>query len=119
MNDAANPNPSKESAYLIVNSQVFHLNQLVTSIGRMLGNDLVIQEPLISRHHAEIHLDNDKYTIKDLNSTSGTFLNNKKVSSGVLYSGDVILLANIPIMFVDESASISANAEESTGKLRD
>ena len=62
---------------------------------------------------------NDRYVIKDLNSTSGTFLNNKKVPNGVLYSGDIILLANIPIMFVDESTSISANAEEPTGKLRD
>ena len=119
MNDVVNPNPSEEGAYLIVNSQIFQLNQSVTSIGRMLDNDLVIQEPLISRHHAEIHLDGDRYVIKDLNSTSGTFLNNKKVPNGVLYSGDIILLANIPIMFVDESTSISANAEEPTGKLRD
>ena len=119
MNDNNTSNPPDEGAYLIVNSQVFHLNKSVTSIGRMLDNDLVIQEPLISRHHAEIHYEGDKYVLKDLNSTSGTFLNNKKVPQGVLYSGDIILLANIPIMFVDESTSISANAEESTGKLRD
>ena len=119
MTEEEKSNSTDTGAYLIVNSQIFHLKHPVTSVGRMLDNDLVIQEPLISRHHAQIHFDGDQYHIEDLNSTSGTFLNNKKVPNGILYSGDIILLANIPIMFVDETTNISANAEEATGKLHD
>jgi len=50
-------------------------------IGRNLDNDLVIEDNSASRNHAEIFYDPDKnlLSIRDLNSTNGTFLNLEKV----------------------------------------
>ena len=104
-------------AYLIVNSQVFPLTKEITTIGRKLDNDLVIQDILVSRKHAEIRFQDDKYFIYDLESTGGTYLNNKKVSNAKLYSGDLILISNIPLMFIDESRSLELDAAKSTGEL--
>ena len=106
-----------KGAYLVINSQVFPIKQDLTKIGRKLDNDLVIQEPLVSRYHAEIRLEDDKFHLHDLESTGGTFLNQKKISSSVLYTGDIILLANVPVMFIDDSTNLIVPAEEPTGQL--
>ena len=102
---------------LIINSQIFPLNKAVTTIGRKLDNHVVIQDPLVSRHHAEIRQEGKHYFIHDLESTCGTFVNQKNVSKGQLFSGDIILFANVPIMFVDETASLLFNSESQTGNL--
>jgi pSer/pThr/pTyr-binding forkhead associated (FHA) protein len=94
----------EHEVYLVVNNHIFPIDKEVITIGRKLENDLIIKDVLVSRKHAEIRFENDKYHIYDLNSTGGTFLNQKKVAKSILYSGDVILLANVPMMFIDDTA---------------
>ena len=89
------------------------------TIGRKLDNDLVIHDNLISRYHAEIRYEEKQFSILDLESTGGTFLNNKKIKKSILYSGDIILMANVPIMFVDQRESLEKKSSETTGKLAD
>ena len=118
MNDRESKNKHlsiPQKVYLVINSQVFPLKKEATSLGRKLDNDLVLQDALVSRYHAEIKFEEGKFIIYDLDSTSGTFLNNKKIKKSILYSGDLILLANIPIMFIDESGSLESAAEKVTG----
>jgi pSer/pThr/pTyr-binding forkhead associated (FHA) protein len=109
------PQSIPHRVYLVINSQVFPIKKENTSIGRKLDNDLVIQDSLISRYHAEIKFEDGKFTINDLDSTSGTYLNNKKINRSILYSGDLILVANIPIMFIDESGTLESAADKITG----
>lgn len=50
---------------------------------------------IISRQHAQIHIDTEKYYIEDLGSSNGTYVNNTSVPKGErqeLFSGDVIAL---------------------------
>jgi pSer/pThr/pTyr-binding forkhead associated (FHA) protein len=108
-----------DGVYLVINHQIYPIKQSVTKIGRMLDNDLVIQDSLVSRHHAEIHLEGNKYKIVDKNSTGGTYINNKKIKVSSLYSGDVILLANVPIMFINDKHKLDIKGAEETGKLAD
>ena len=118
MPQETNHNDSKEKgAYLVINSQIFPLNQTVTTIGRKLDNDLVIQDSLVSRVHAEIRFEDNRYHIYDNESTGGTYLNQKQINHGVLYSGDIILLSNVPVMFIDDSASLAVPTEDQTGNL--
>jgi pSer/pThr/pTyr-binding forkhead associated (FHA) protein len=106
-----------ENAYIVINSQVFPIKNNLTKIGRKLDNDLVLKESLVSRHHAEIQLREGQFFIRDLESSSGTFINNHKVKEGALYSGDIILLANVPLMFVLEDNSINKKSDKETGGL--
>jgi len=108
----------KSSAYLVINSQIFPLESSVTRIGRKIENDLVIQDPLISRSHAEIRQQIDGFTLVDLNSTTGTHLNNQRITMHKLSSGDLFYLANIPIMFIEDNSSLQDNLNMNTATLK-
>jgi pSer/pThr/pTyr-binding forkhead associated (FHA) protein len=103
--------------YLIINNQVFPVDKDCVSIGRRLENDIVLQEDVVSRHHAQIRFEFGEFVIYDLNSTSGTFVNNKKISRCELKSGDIILLAGIPIMFVDNGERVRNRSGKQTQRL--
>lgn len=109
----------EKKAYLSVSGLFFELSSDKITIGRKLSNDIVLNKPLISRNHAEVTYDGENYTITDLGSTGGVFLNSKKIESAILISGDTIFLADIPVLFMNESEGISNTSEEDTGKLRD
>lgn len=62
------------------------------SLGRSPDNDLVIDDPFVSRHHARIVLDGDGHLLCDRNSKRGSFVNREQVVEHRLRSGDVITL---------------------------
>ena len=110
----------RQSAYLIINAQIFPITKPLVKIGRKLENDLVIQDVLVSREHAEILYRDNQYFLRDLNSTGGTFLNNNKIDEAQLFSNDLILIANTPIMFIlEDKQEIQDNLSRKTGSLED
>lgn len=117
-----NPSPSSSSyqpgVFLIINKQIIPLAKTVTTLGRHLENDIVFHEDFLSRFHAEIIYENEKYVLYDKNSTSGTFVNGRKIDRCVLNSGDLISLANIYVMFVNNSPKITGKAMGTTQSLR-
>ncbi|MFC1936660.1 FHA domain-containing protein [Chloroflexota bacterium] len=108
-----------EKVYLVFSGQIFPIKKSVIKIGRKLDNDLVLQDALVSRYHAEIRYENNEFSVYDMDSTGGTYLNNKRVSKSTLYPGDIILLTNVPIMFMAESMTLTQKTSETTGSLRD
>ena len=96
--------PSEEqipnNAFLIVHgTKVFPLTKVVVNIGRRMENDLTIDDPRVSRNHAQLRVVNGRYVIFDLNSTGGTYVNSQRSHQSVLYPGDVISLAGVPLIF--------------------
>jgi hypothetical protein len=88
------------TAFLIIGgAKVYTIDQMVINIGRRLDNQIVIDDPRVSRYHAQIRFVRDKFVIFDLNSTGGTYVNGQRTSQSVLYPGDVISLAGMPIIF--------------------
>lgn len=88
------------NAFLIVHgTKVFPLNKTVVNIGRRIENDLTIDDPRVSRNHAQLRVVNGRYVIFDLNSTGGTYVNSQRSHQSVLYPGDVISLAGVPLIF--------------------
>jgi hypothetical protein len=59
--------------------QAFDLNKPVITIGREAGNDVVLEDPQVSRHHARLTLQAGGYVVEDLGSTNGTFINEQRV----------------------------------------
>jgi pSer/pThr/pTyr-binding forkhead associated (FHA) protein len=89
----------------------------VTTLGRHLENDIAFHEEFLSRFHAEIVFENGEYVLCDKESTSGTYVNSKKIDRCVLNSGDLITLANILIMFVNNNPKIAGKSTGTTQSL--
>jgi len=71
--------------------EVYPLGFEPVTIGRGIDNTIVLADPLISRHHAEIVLQGGKWVIRDLGSANGTFVNGQPVvGPHVLNPGDMI-----------------------------
>ncbi len=89
-----------ENAFLIVEGvKVYPLKQGVINIGRRLDNMVVVDDPRVSRNHAQLRSINGRFVVFDLNSTGGTFVNGQRASQSVLYPGDVISLAGVTLIF--------------------
>jgi hypothetical protein len=68
-------------------------------LGRQSDNDLVIVDPGVSRHHAEVINENGSCTLRDLGSTNGTLVNGHVVSEHALRDGDRISLGSTVVEF--------------------
>lgn len=53
------------------------------TIGREMDNDIVLDDPKVSRHHVRIDYDGSEYRVLDLNSSNGTYLANNRLLPGV------------------------------------
>ncbi len=89
-----------EDAFLIVNGvDLFLIRQPIVSIGRRTDNLLVLNDPRVSRAHAEVRRIRGRFVIFDTNSSGGTYVNGKRVTHSVLYDSDVISLAGVHLIF--------------------
>src|SRR3954464_4509369 len=62
-----------------------------TTIGRSLGNTIVLDNPLVSRNHLEIHSDGTTVRVSDLGSSNGSKVNGQELSPNqwqILGEGD-------------------------------
>jgi len=105
-------------AYLIIHGQVISLDKELITIGRRMGNHVIIHDPRISRNHAQIRLIDGEYMIFDMNSTGGVQVNGQKVKKSNLYSGDSISLSGVEIKFVHDTPKSISKAKERTGPMK-
>jgi len=80
------------------------------SVGRKPDNDIVIDNPAISGHHCKVSLEGGTYYVEDLDSTNGTYVNQKRVKKSGLHNNDVVGIAKHSIVFVDAAATEAAEA---------
>ncbi len=80
-------------AMLEMDGRPVPINKDVLTLGRRTGNDVRLVEPDISREHAEVARDGERYVLRDRGSRFGTFVNNVRVEKEqVLKHGDLIRL---------------------------
>jgi signal transduction histidine kinase len=68
----------------------FELADAILRLGRDASNVIQVHDTEVSRHHAEFRRSDDDFTVSDLNSSNGTFVNGQRVRSHRLASGDQI-----------------------------
>ncbi len=82
------------------------------TIGRAADNNLVVTDPTVSSHHAEIRPEGQGYSIVDLGSTNGTFINGQPLVRSVprrLHPGDTIRIGDLTFMYEASGAPGSAS----------
>jgi hypothetical protein len=68
-------------------------------IGRMPDCAIQLQDPKLSRRHAEVRREPDGFRVHDLGSTNGTSVNGTLIRDHLLAEGDVITVGSSPIRF--------------------
>jgi len=76
----------------------------VTSIGRSEDADIIIDEPLVSRIHARIERQGDRYVVFDVGSTNLTQVNGEVVVQQELRAGDELRFARARCRFERDPA---------------
>lgn len=90
--------------------KLYHLEMGEMVAGRSPECDIWIEDNMISRKHFTIRRDDKEMTIKDLKSTNGTYLNNKRITTATLNAGDKIQISKETIIqfdYFDENRRVS------------
>ena len=69
------------------------------AIGRDPQNDITLDDRRVSRKHAEIRLRLGRYTLYDLQSTNGTYVNGRRVAEVVLADGDRLSIGGVELQY--------------------
>jgi len=81
------------------------LKQGDMNIGRRPGSDILLDNMAISGNHASIFTIGEDSFIQDVNSTNGTFVNNKRITKHHLQHGDVVSIGNHTLSYINENAA--------------
>jgi hypothetical protein len=90
-------------AWLDIDGRRVGLGTAVTSLGRDETAMVIVDDPGVSRRHAEIRITHDgphlQVLIRDVGSTNGTYLNGEQIGTEELHDGDRITLGRSTITF--------------------
>lgn len=75
------------------------LNRPEVTLGRARDNDVILDDPRVSRHHARIVLRYGQFVLQDLGSTYGTQVNGEPVQDCLLRSGDCLSLGGVELYY--------------------
>ncbi len=96
-----------EDAFLIINGgRHVSLTMPVLGIGRGETNQIVLDDPQVSRMHAQLRAIGGVFHIFDLDSTCGTLVNGEEVHQAALRTGDVIAIGGVTLVYGQESNPI-------------
>jgi pSer/pThr/pTyr-binding forkhead associated (FHA) protein len=84
--------PPGTVAVIEVDGRVQPVSKAVTVLGRGVDADVVLDDPGVSRRHAEIHVLDGKLRLVDLGSTNGTYLDGERVHAGPIADGSTITM---------------------------
>jgi pSer/pThr/pTyr-binding forkhead associated (FHA) protein len=71
-----------------------------TLIGRSPECEIFLDDVTVSRHHAELERVGDVFTIRDLGSLNGTYVNRRRIESAVLENDDEVQIGKYRLTFL-------------------
>jgi pSer/pThr/pTyr-binding forkhead associated (FHA) protein len=78
----------------------FLLDHDVTTSGRHPDSDIFLDDVTVSRRHAEFHRDSGTFTVRDVGSLNGTYVNRERVESATLSNGDEVQIGKFRLVFI-------------------
>lgn len=94
------PEPLPHDACLIIkDKEPIQLDKAIIKIGRRASNDIVLDDPMVSRDHIQLRAENRRFYLFDLDSMGGTKVNNYPAHNQVLKPGDVIQIGQTTLIY--------------------
>lgn len=113
------PGMAKEYAWFLPTSGKTRAGYPVTRklmiIGRDVKVDILINDPSVSKKHAQLLTLPGGYQLKDLESTNGTFINNQRIQEAFIGEGDMVTFGEMKFMFT--CAKAMQPSEEGEGPI--
>lgn len=105
---------AKLQIFLASGKEIIHdLSGDITTIGRLPENALQIDDASVSSSHAEIFAEEDRFFVRDLGSTNGTFVNGEKIEKTRLHEGDEVRFGTVLTRFGVSEAPVEKQPTES------
>ncbi|RKZ49600.1 MAG: hypothetical protein DRQ48_07475 [Gammaproteobacteria bacterium] len=93
----------KPYAFLVTQDESkarYPITRTTCRLGRSKNNEITLRDSSVSRRHAEIHRDKgDEFTLIDLNSLNGVFVNSEKIGRYKLKEGDIVEIGDVNLRF--------------------
>jgi FHA domain len=78
----------------------FLLDHDVTTSGRHPDSDIFLDDVTVSRRHAEFHRGSGGFTVRDVGSLNGTYVNRERVESATLGNSDEVQIGKFRLVFI-------------------
>ena len=78
----------------------FLLDGDVTTTGRHPDSDIFLDDVTVSRRHAEFRREQSSFSVRDVGSLNGTYLNRERIDAAVLSSGDEVQVGKFRLVFL-------------------
>ena len=84
----------------------FLLDSDFTSAGRHPDSDIFLDDVTVSRRHAEFYRHGDRFTVRDVGSLNGTYVNRDRIEEAELFGGDEVQIGKFRLLFMTRSPEV-------------
>ena len=84
----------------------FLLDHDFTSAGRHPDSDIFLDDVTVSRRHAEFYRHGDRFTVRDVGSLNGTYVNRERIEEAELFGGDEVQIGKFRLLFMTRSPEV-------------
>ncbi len=78
----------------------FLLDSELTEVGRQSGSDIFLDDVTVSRRHAEFYRQGARFTVRDVGSLNGTYVNRERIEEVALNGGDEVQIGKFRLVFL-------------------
>jgi pSer/pThr/pTyr-binding forkhead associated (FHA) protein len=78
----------------------FLLDSELTTVGRHPDSDIFLDDVTVSRRHAEFYRHPAGFTVRDVGSLNGTYVNRERIEEAELYDGDEVQVGKFRLTFL-------------------
>ena len=89
----------------------FLLDQDVTTAGRHPDSDIFLDDVTVSRRHAEFRREGSGYTVHDVGSLNGTYVNRERIDAAPLSGGDEVQIGKFRLVYLTAAVRAGVGAQ--------
>ncbi|HEX8004845.1 MAG TPA: FHA domain-containing protein [Trebonia sp.] len=84
----------------------FLLDDDFTSAGRHPDSDIFLDDVTVSRRHAEFYRQGERFSVRDVGSLNGTYVNRERIEEAELFGGDEVQIGKFRLLFLTRSPEV-------------